>query len=49
VIELRTLRGWHREGERWVIEDYIGEAAMRLESIGFDPPLPAIYARTALD
>jgi hypothetical protein len=32
-----------------VIEDYIGEAAVRLESLGIDLPLTAIYASIALD
>jgi Uma2 family endonuclease len=40
---------WRRDGERWVIEDYIDEAAVRLESLGLDLPLSAIYASIALD
>jgi Uma2 family endonuclease len=40
---------WRREGERWVIEDYIGEALLRLKSLGIELPLSAIYASIALD
>ena len=40
---------WRREGERWVIEDYIGDAALRLEGLGIDLSLSAIYASIALD
>jgi Uma2 family endonuclease len=45
----RRVELWRREGERWVIEDHIGEAAVRLESLGIDLPLPAVYASTSLD
>jgi Uma2 family endonuclease len=43
----RRVELWRREGERWVIEDYIGEAAVRLASL--DLPLASIYANIALD
>ena len=45
----RRVELWRREGQRWVIEDYIGEAAVRLDTFGIDLPLPAIYASVALD
>jgi Uma2 family endonuclease len=45
----RRVELWRREAERWVIEDYIGEAAVRLESLSLDLALPAIYASVALD
>jgi Uma2 family endonuclease len=45
----KRVERWRREAERWVIEDYIGEAAVRLENLGVDLPLPAIYASVALD
>jgi Uma2 family endonuclease len=45
----RRVELWRREGERWVIEDYIGEAAARLDSLGIDLPLAAIYANITLD
>jgi Uma2 family endonuclease len=45
----KRIELWRREGERWVIEDYIGEASLRLESLGIDLPLSAIYASIALD
>jgi Uma2 family endonuclease len=45
----RRVELWRREGERWVIEDYIGEAAVRLDSLGIELPLAAIYANVAVD
>jgi hypothetical protein len=45
----KRIELWRREGERWVIEDYIGEASLRLESLGVEVPLSAIYAGVALD
>jgi hypothetical protein len=45
----RRVELWRREGERWVTDDYIGEAAVRLDSLGIDLPLAAIYANIALD
>ncbi|MGH6897529.1 MAG: Uma2 family endonuclease [Geminicoccaceae bacterium] len=45
----KRLELWRREGERWVIEDHIGEATVRLESLKIDLPLSAIYASIALD
>ena len=47
--EEKRVELWRREADRWVIEDCIGEAAVRLESLGVDLPLPAIYASVALD
>jgi Uma2 family endonuclease len=32
---------WRREAKRWVIEDYIGDASVRLESLGVELPLSA--------
>jgi len=31
-----------------VIGDYISEATIRLEALGIDLPLPAVYAGTAI-
>ena len=45
----RRVELWRREGERWVIEDHIGEATVRLETLDIDLPLAAIYASVALD
>jgi Uma2 family endonuclease len=45
----KRVERWRREGERWVIEDYIGEASLRLESLEIDLPLSAVYASIALD
>jgi Uma2 family endonuclease len=45
----KRVERWRREAERWVIEDYIGEATARLGSLGIDLALPAIYAGIALD
>jgi Uma2 family endonuclease len=35
---------WRRESQRWVIEDFIGEASVRLPSVGALIPLTAVYA-----
>ena len=45
----RRVELWRREGERWAIEDYIGDASVRLQSLGIDLLLPAIYANISLD
>lgn len=45
----RRIELWRRDGERWLIEDYIGDASVRLESLGIDLPLSAIYANIALE
>jgi len=35
---------WRREAQRWVIEDFIGEASVRLTSVDALIPLAAVYA-----
>ena len=41
--EERRVQHWRRDGERWVVEDRIGDAELHLEVV--DPPIPlgAIY------
>ena len=38
---------WRREARRWVIEDFIGEASVRLTSVDALIPLSAVYASVA--
>jgi Uma2 family endonuclease len=45
----RRVELWRREGERWAIEDYIGDASIQIEGLGLDLALAAIYASIALD
>lgn len=47
--EERRVELWRREVGRWVIEDFIGEAPVRLDSVGADVPLAAIYANVSFD
>jgi Uma2 family endonuclease len=39
----RRVEFWRRKGEKWEVEDPIGEAVLRLASIDADVPLAAIY------
>ena len=41
--EERRVQHWRRDGERWVVEDRIGDAELRLEVVGPPVPLGAIY------
>ncbi|MGH6944119.1 MAG: Uma2 family endonuclease [Geminicoccaceae bacterium] len=47
--EDRRVELWRREGKRWVIEDFIGEASIRLESGGAEIPLSTIYANVTFE
>jgi Uma2 family endonuclease len=40
---------WRREAKRWVIEDFIGEASVRLTSVDALIPLAAVYASVAFE
>jgi Uma2 family endonuclease len=40
----RRVQLWRREGERWSVEDVIGDATLRLESCGLAIPLADLYA-----
>ncbi len=44
----RRVELLRREGERWVIEDLIGEAELRLEVIDAAIPLAAVYEGTGV-
>jgi Uma2 family endonuclease len=39
----RRVELWRRKGEKWEVEDLIGEAVLRLDSIRTDVPLSTIY------
>jgi Uma2 family endonuclease len=41
--EARRAELWRREGERWIVEDLIGDALLTLASVGLTTPLAAIY------
>jgi hypothetical protein len=41
--EERCVRYWRRDGPRWIVEDLIGEAELRLEIAPQPIPLAAIY------
>jgi len=41
--EERRVRSWRRDGPRWIVEDLIGEAELRLETVPDPIPLAAIY------
>ena len=41
--EERRVRYWRRDGRRWIVEDLIGEAELRLEIVPDPIPLAAIY------
>jgi Uma2 family endonuclease len=41
--EERRVRYWRRDGRRWIVEDLIGEAELRLETVPDPIPLAAIY------
>ena len=41
--EERRVQHWRRDGERWVVEDRIGDAELRLETVAAPIPLAAIY------
>jgi Uma2 family endonuclease len=41
--EERRVRYWRRDGPRWIVEDLIGEAELRLETVPDPIPLAAIY------
>jgi Uma2 family endonuclease len=40
----RRVQLWRREGERWSVEDVIGDARLELESCGLAIPLADLYA-----
>jgi len=41
--EERRVRYWRRDGSRWIVEDLIGEADLRLETVPDPIPFVAIY------
>jgi Uma2 family endonuclease len=45
----RRVQLWRRDGERWIVEDAIGDAALRLDSVDATVPLAAIYDNVPFD
>ena len=41
--EERRVRSWRRDGRRWIVEDLIGDAELRPESVPGPIPLAAVY------
>ena len=41
--EERRVRTWRRDGRRWIVEDLIGEAELRLDTAPDAIPLAALY------
>ena len=41
--EQRRVQHWRRDGARWIVEDLIGDADLRLAAIADPIPLTAIY------
>ena len=39
----RRVQLWRRDGRRWVVEDFVGNASFRLETIGTDLGLTDVY------
>lgn len=46
--EERRVELWRRDGERWIVQDLIGEAVARLESVGADLALADLYRNVAV-
>jgi Uma2 family endonuclease len=44
----RRVQLWRRDRARWIVEDAIGDAGLRLESVDATIPLAAIYQNVAL-
>jgi len=42
--EERRVQLWRRQGERWSVEDVIGDATLRLETLALEIPLADLYA-----
>lgn len=49
LVDSRAPRAqlWRRDGERWIVQDFTGEATLPLHSIDAELPLPAIYEGVA--
>ena len=47
--EERRAQLWRREGERWIVEDLIGDADVRLASVASAIGLGAIYQNVSLE
>ena len=42
--EERRVQHWRRDGNRWTVDDLIGDADLRLVTVPDPIPLAAIYA-----
>ena len=41
--EQRRVQHWRRDGQRWIVEDLIGDADLRLDATPDPIPLAAVY------
>jgi Uma2 family endonuclease len=46
--EERRIQHWRRDGERWQVQNLIGEAELRLTAVEVTLPLASIYADSGL-
>jgi Uma2 family endonuclease len=46
--EERRVRSWRRDGRRWIVEDLIGDAELRLDTVPDPIPLAAVYDGSGL-
>ena len=46
--EQRRVQHWRRDGARWIVEDLIGDADLRLAAVPTAIPLAAIYEGTGI-
>jgi Uma2 family endonuclease len=48
-LQQRRVQVFRRRGEDWAVEDFIGDAELRLDAVGGEPiPLAAVYANVAV-
>ncbi|HEY0832588.1 MAG TPA: hypothetical protein VGE72_01660 [Azospirillum sp.] len=49
LVDSREARAqlWRRDGRRWIVEDFTGDASLPLHSIDAELPLPALYEGVA--
>lgn len=50
LVDSRAVKAqlWRRDGRRWIVEDFTGDAALPLACIGAELPLAALYDGIAL-
>ena len=46
--ERRWLQLWRRDGERWVVQDFVGGSRFSSDVLAIDVPLDEVYANSGL-